>query len=310
MIGHIKDIETFTSIDFGEVRATIIDGEIAFVASDIATALGYKKPDDAIRRHCRKSIVVDTDLKSVNRYGTSYVRTIPIRFIFEPDLYVLIFSSHLPSAVRFTDWVTEEVLPKLRKNKFAVIDTDFTREDVNNLLSVAAFLTERCKENEHFAEVGRYLSKADEEGNVTITELAKAISDDVSGAGPNLFRGWLVTKRYICEKDGSYIPYQWTINNKLLTYELDPDIGHPVIKITPRGQDQIIREFHADRIAREKYYSLEKFSVENGYTVDRDGTIRDKDGFMILKEAYPGALEDAKNAMKIGSKTNMKRKHK
>lgn len=37
------------------------------------------------------------------------------RFITEADLYRLIFSSKLPSAVEFEAWVTEIVLPSIRK---------------------------------------------------------------------------------------------------------------------------------------------------------------------------------------------------
>lgn len=37
-------------------------------------------------------------------------------FIPESDLYRLIFSSKLPTAEKFTDWVTSEVLPTIRKH--------------------------------------------------------------------------------------------------------------------------------------------------------------------------------------------------
>ena len=37
-------------------------------------------------------------------------------FIPESDLYRLVFGSKLPTAERFTDWVTEEILPTLRKH--------------------------------------------------------------------------------------------------------------------------------------------------------------------------------------------------
>ena len=36
-------------------------------------------------------------------------------FIPEPDLYRLIFSSKLPAAEKFTDWVVCEILPTIRK---------------------------------------------------------------------------------------------------------------------------------------------------------------------------------------------------
>ncbi len=37
-------------------------------------------------------------------------------FVPEPDLYRLVFSSKLPTAEKFTDWVTSEVLPSIRKH--------------------------------------------------------------------------------------------------------------------------------------------------------------------------------------------------
>ena len=39
-----------------------------------------------------------------------------INFIPESDLYRLVFSSKLPTAEKFTDWVTSEVLPSIRKH--------------------------------------------------------------------------------------------------------------------------------------------------------------------------------------------------
>lgn len=39
-----------------------------------------------------------------------------INFIPESDLYRLVFQSKLPTAEKFTDWVTGEVLPAIRKH--------------------------------------------------------------------------------------------------------------------------------------------------------------------------------------------------
>lgn len=78
-----------------------------FVAADVAKALGFKRPNDAITQHCK---------------GAAKYRTLQteggqqkIRVIQEPDLYRLIFGSTLESAKRFQDWVFEEVLPTIRK---------------------------------------------------------------------------------------------------------------------------------------------------------------------------------------------------
>lgn len=74
-----------------------------FVAVDVATALGYKKPENAISRHCVRNTTTP-------KQGGGYMTVIP-----ESDLYRLVFRSKLESAERFTDWVVEEVLPAIRK---------------------------------------------------------------------------------------------------------------------------------------------------------------------------------------------------
>lgn len=78
-----------------------------FVAKDVATILGYKRPNDAINQFC-KGTVIHRPL--VTNGGTQNIRV-----IYEPDLYRLIFGSKLESAVRFQDWVFNEVLPTIRK---------------------------------------------------------------------------------------------------------------------------------------------------------------------------------------------------
>lgn len=50
------NIQIFKNSQFGEVRVTEIDGKTYFVGIDVARALGYQKPNDAITRHCRASV--------------------------------------------------------------------------------------------------------------------------------------------------------------------------------------------------------------------------------------------------------------
>ena len=46
-------ITVFESKDFGKVRMVDIDNKIYFCGSDVAKALGYARPADAITSHCR-----------------------------------------------------------------------------------------------------------------------------------------------------------------------------------------------------------------------------------------------------------------
>ena len=50
---HMKEIKVFENEEFGAVRAVEIDGKPFFVATDIAKALGYSNPRDAVLRHCK-----------------------------------------------------------------------------------------------------------------------------------------------------------------------------------------------------------------------------------------------------------------
>ena len=97
---------TFTNEEFGNVRTTIINGKPYFCASDVAKALGYKRPNDAVSQHCRATVKHSTPISGKMQ---------EINFIPEGDIYRLIIRSKLPSAEKFENWVMDEVLPQLRQ---------------------------------------------------------------------------------------------------------------------------------------------------------------------------------------------------
>ena len=84
-------------------------GEPLFCAKDVAVALGYKKPHEAITLHVEADDSVKCGL--IDSLG----REQKAIFINESGLYSLILSSKLESARRFKHWVTSEVLPAIRK---------------------------------------------------------------------------------------------------------------------------------------------------------------------------------------------------
>ena len=96
----------FNSDEFGEIRTVEIDGKPYFVGTDVAKALGYNNPRDAVSRHCKGVVKHDTPTSS----GVQLMS-----YINEGDLYRLIMKSKLPSAEKFEAWVMDEVLPTIRK---------------------------------------------------------------------------------------------------------------------------------------------------------------------------------------------------
>ena len=81
-----------------------------FCGSDVARALGYTNPSKALTDHCKSDLTKRYPI--IDTLGRSQEAI----FIPESDLYRLVFRSKLPSAERFTDWVTTEVLPSIWKN--------------------------------------------------------------------------------------------------------------------------------------------------------------------------------------------------
>lgn len=105
----VQNLEVFENEEFGPVRATTINNEPWFVGKDIASILGYAKPQNAIANHVDE----DDTLKQgiIDKLGRSQQTTL----INESGLYSLILSSKLPNAKKFKRWVTSDVLPSIRK---------------------------------------------------------------------------------------------------------------------------------------------------------------------------------------------------
>lgn len=105
----MNNLQIFNNTNFGEIRTFNHEG-IWFVAKDVATALGYAKPENAVAMH------VDAEDKTttlIQGTGSNYQSKAIL--INESGLYSLILSSKLPKAKEFKRWVTSEVLPEIRK---------------------------------------------------------------------------------------------------------------------------------------------------------------------------------------------------
>lgn len=89
------------------IRIVQRDGEPWFIASDVAAALGYRDASNAAR------CLAD------HQKGTHNLSTLggaqSVTIVNESGLYRLVLRSRKPEALAFSDWVTGEVLPSIRK---------------------------------------------------------------------------------------------------------------------------------------------------------------------------------------------------
>lgn len=137
------EIQVFSNAELGEVRTTVIDGEVMFVGKDVAEILGYADPNKAIAMH------VDEDDK-LNDKTSSSLGQRGGWLINESGLYSLILSSKMPNAKKFKHWVTAEVLPAIRKHGVYAVDEVLQNPDV--LIQALVELKKEREEKEKLKE--------------------------------------------------------------------------------------------------------------------------------------------------------------
>ena len=123
----MNNLKVFKNEDLGEVRTTIIENKVWFVGKDVAIILGYSNPQKAIRDHVYQEDRTMNDSFTVN--GT------PITLVNESGIYSLILSSKMPNARKFKRWVTNEILPSIRKHGMYATEELILNPD----LAIAAF---------------------------------------------------------------------------------------------------------------------------------------------------------------------------
>ena len=162
----MNELKIFNNEEFGNIRTTIIGNKIYFVGKDIANALGYSNPRDAISRHCKGVVKHDNFKKGGQK----------ISLITEGDMYRLITHSKLDSAEKFESWVFDDVLPSVRK--YGIYATDNIIENIlNNPDFGIELLTKLKNEREARIEAERrnailtHVNKT-----YTITEIAKELN--------------------------------------------------------------------------------------------------------------------------------------
>jgi prophage antirepressor-like protein len=101
------ELQIFSNSEFGEIRTITKDDEPMFCLADVCKALEISNVGNVKQRLSEKGIhTADTLTKGGMQ---------KMIFISEANLYKTIFQSRKESAERFTDWVTGEVLPSIRK---------------------------------------------------------------------------------------------------------------------------------------------------------------------------------------------------
>ena len=249
----MNNLQVFNNNEFGEIRTVEENGQIWFCLVDICKALGLEQVSRVKSRLLKDGVTSSKVIDSLGREQT-------VNVINESNLYKTIFQSKKPSAERFTNWVTSEVLPSIRKH-----GTYATDELLNNPDLFISVLQDLKKEREEKAKlegenkiqkqiIGELQPKANytdvilnNKGLVTITQIAKdygksgtAMNDLLHNLGVQYKQGgqWLLYAKYhdkgythsntvdITRSDGSKdvkMNTKWTQKGRLFIYNLLKD---------------------------------------------------------------------------------------
>ena len=249
-----NNIEIFNNTQFGSVRAFADEnGEPWFCVNDVATALGYANPRDALEKRCKEKGVAKRDTPTS---GGLQVMT----YINEANMYRLVFGSKLETAEQFQDWVVEDVLPTLRKTGSYSIQTT----PVDTIIFSSDPL-ERCKALTLVLEEER-AKQALIEARADKAEEAKAIAEKKAEDLTESF-----SRSIVSDKDKLYstfikelkmtTPCASSILKELKVFGKNghlsdygdwfkikvSDNGFPARFVTPVGQMMLVNLFNANR---------------------------------------------------------------
>lgn len=247
----MNEVRRFSSLEFGQIRTMVIEGQPWFVGKDVARALGYKNISDALNKH-----VFDEDkgVAKCDTLGGNQIMTI----VSESGMYSLIFGSKLERAKSFKHWVTSKVLPDIRKTGMYATDELINNPDL--LIQVATQLKEERQARqglEHINQANQPKvlfadSVASSKQTILIGDLAKLIKQNGYDIGQNRLFEWLRSNGYLISRNGeSYnMPTQRAMDLELFEVKerthLNPDGSvrlTKTTKVTGKGQVYFINKF-------------------------------------------------------------------
>lgn len=147
----MNDLAVFNNPDFGSVRTLMVGDVPYFVGKDLTTILGYANPSKALSDHVDEEDKLNNDsLSSLGQRGGWLIN--------ESGLYSLILSSKMPNAKQFKRWVTNDVLPSIRKHGVYATN-DFIKKSLEDPAWAISVLQELQAKEEKIAIQAQQISE-------------------------------------------------------------------------------------------------------------------------------------------------------
>ena len=250
----MNELQIFNSEEFGEIRTITKDNEPMFCLADVCKALEISNVGNVKQRLSEKGIhTADTPTKG----GLQ-----KMIFINEANLYKTIFQSRKDSAERFTEWVTSEVLPSIRKNggyiagqetlsdeellSKALMVAQRKIEEKNNIIAMQDSRIQGMIPKEIFAD-----AVSASHTSILVGDLAKLICQNGVQIGQKRLFEWLRENNFLIKSGASRnMPKQRYVEQGLFEVK-ERNIQNPdgsvritkTTKVTGKGQVYFVNKF-------------------------------------------------------------------
>lgn len=255
----MNELQIFNNEKYGEVRTAIINNEPYFMLADVCRVLEIQDHKTAKRRLSENGV---HSMHLIDRMNREQQAT----FINESNLYKLAFTSRKKEAEEFTEWVTSEVLPSIRKHGGyltpAKIEEVLSNPDT--IIKLATELKqERAKRIEHEQKIEADKPKVlfaeaveTAKSSILVGELAKLIKQNGIDIGQQRLFNFMRENGYLIKQKGSAynMPTQKSMNLGLFEIK-ERTINHSdhveivkTPKVTGKGQIYFINMFAKNKM--------------------------------------------------------------
>lgn len=258
----MNELQPFSNPEFGTIRTIVKNNEVWFIGKDVAEALGYGNPRQALASH------VDVDDRNTVQNLDAIGRKKEMTIINESGLYSLVLSSKLPNAKKFKRWVTSEVLPSIRKHgMYATAQTiENILADPDNAIKIFTVLKEEREkriayQNKIEADKPKVVfadAVTTSKNSILVGELAKLIKQNGYDIGQNRLFVYLRENGYLIKRKGTdyNMPTQKSMNLGLFEIK-ERTVNHTdhseivkTPKVTGKGQVYFVNLFMSKKVVK------------------------------------------------------------
>ena len=236
-----NNLQTFINDEFGSIRTVLVDNDLWFVASDVCKILGITNTTDAVNKQ------LEAFEKARLNLGLRGGKT---NVISESGFYTLVLRSRKEIAKPFRLWVTQDVIPQIRKTG-GYIPVEKEDDDLSIMARAHQILERTIAQKDQLIQ--QLQPKADtydmimaSDDTFSMNQVAKQV-----GMGEYHLFAYLRGKKVLFYEGTDNVPYERFRKNgcfKVIDTVSPDGKSHSTTRVTQKGIDYICKILRKDNM--------------------------------------------------------------